>query len=293
MKLAHRLSERFPRLALAPDFPFARHTTIGCGGTAEVAAMPACAEEAAALLAYLANERIPHCFLGAGANVLPAEGRFEGVVVRFCRLGALYADGCTLYAGAGVTAGRLLSFAAANAVGGFEPFSGIPASVGGGIAMNAGVKELHFGDVTKRVLAVEKGKLRTFSKEECAFAEKDSLFRRGIAVLGAYFAGVRSDGRTIAARACFFRSRRAGLPKGRSMGCAFVNPPEGSAGALIEACGLKNARVGGARVSELHANFILNEGGTADDVSALAELVRARVHMQTGVLLREEFCRIP
>ena len=112
-------------------------------------------------------------------------------------------------------------------------------------------------------------------------------------MLGAYFTGKRSDARTIAARACDFRRRRAGLPKGRSMGCAFVNPPDRSAGELIETCGLKNTRVGGARVSEIHANFILNEGGTADDVSALAELVKARVHMQTGITLREEFRRIP
>ena len=129
MHLASRLRGKFPRLALTEDFSFARYTTIGCGGSAEAAAMPACAEEAAQLLTFLERERIPYCYLGAGANVLPAEGRFEGVVVRFCNMDTLYADGTSLYAGAGVTGGRLLAFAAANVIGGFEPFFGSPRKI--------------------------------------------------------------------------------------------------------------------------------------------------------------------
>lgn len=293
MDIAKHLRERFPRLLLTQDFSFARHTTIGCGGVAAVAAEPAFAEEAAELLAYLCFENIPHCYLGAGANVLPAEGRFEGVVVRFRALDALYAAGTTVYAGAGVTGGRLLSFAAANGIGGFEPLSGIPTSVGGGIAMNAGIADLHFGDVTARVLAVENGKLRIFSHADCEFSVKESIFQRKIAVLGAYLIGKRSDAATIAAQSCYYRHRRAALPKGRSMGCTFVNPSGVSAGELIDRCGLKNTQVGGARVSDIHANFLLNEGGASDDVLALAELVRARVYMQTGILLKEEFRRIP
>lgn len=295
MGIAALLKARFPRLRMEENFSFARHTTIGCGGVAEVAVMPACAEEAARLFACLRSERIPHCLLGAGANVLPQDGRFAGAVVRTKLLDALFLAGeACIYAGAGVTGGRLLSFAAAHGIGGLEAFSGIPMSVGGGIAMNAGVRELHFCDVVVQVLAAEGGKLRLLSCKDCRFSEKDSIFlHEGIAVLGAYLAGKRSDGATISAAACAFRRRRMALPKGRSMGCAFVNPPEGAAGEIIERCGLKNTRVGGARVSELHANFLLNEGGTAEDVWALAQLVKARVHMQTGILLREEFRRIP
>ena len=293
LDLATRLRERFPRLKLTRDFSFARHTTIGCGGSAAASAYPAAAEEAAELLLWLWTERVPHCFLGTGANVLPADGRFEGVVVCFSSLSALYADGTRIYAGAGVTGGRLLSFAAERLIGGLEAFSGIPTSVGGGITMNAGVRELHFSDVTEQVLASEKGKLYLIPQKDCAFSEKESVFQGGLAVLGAYLNGKRSDAATIATEACFYRRRRAALPKGRSMGCAFVNPPGKTAGELIEACGMKNTRVGGARVSDVHANFILNEGGSSDDVSALAELVRARVQMQTGILLREEFRRIP
>lgn len=293
MDISKRLLVRFPKLELIERFSFAAHTTIGCGGTAACAAMPVCAEEAAELLSFILAQKIPFCFLGAGANVLPADVFFDGVVIRFCRMRTLYDSDGLLYAGAGVTGGSLLSFAASKSMGGLEAFSGIPMSVGGGVTMNAGVKELHFSDVTERVLAAENGRLRMLSAADCNFSDKTSIFQQGIAVLGVYLKCRRSDPHTIASAACYFRRRRAALPKGRSMGCAFVNPQEGAAGEIIERCGMKGTRVGGARVSEIHANFILNEGGSADDVSSLARLVAARVHMQTGIVLREEFRRIP
>ena len=152
MQLYPRLHAKFPALLLQPSFDFARHTTIGCGGTSEVAAYPSSIEEAALLLAYLTRERIPMCFLGAGANVLPSDGNFEGVVVLFRRLNALCADGTIVYAGAGVTGGELLKFACRSSIGGFSPLSGIPLTVGGGVTMNAGVKDLYFSDLVRRVV---------------------------------------------------------------------------------------------------------------------------------------------
>ena len=257
------LCARFPKVVWEREFSFARHTTIGCGGTASLAASPADLETAAELIAYLRRSHIPHCFLGAGANVLPADGRFEGVVVRFCRLKTLYADGETIYAGAGVTGGALLRFAEANGLGGLECFTGIPMTVGGGVTMNAGV------------------------------AEKTSIFGNGTAVIGAYLKGSASSPQEIAERRAHFRAARAHLPRGRSMGCVFVNPEGDFAGRLIAQCGLKGTRVGGAVVSCGHGNFILNEGGTSADVSALIALIREEVLRQTGILLREEIRRLP
>lgn len=287
------LCARFPKIAWERVFSFAKHTTIGCGGVAALAASPADEESAAKLLGTLCEERIPHCFLGAGANVLPADGLFEGVVVRFDRLKMLCADGETLFAGAGVTGGALLRFAERERIGGFEPLTGIPMTVGGGIVMNAGISEGHFSDVTAEVIGIEKGKIRKFSLKDCAFSEKTSIFQSGIAVTGAYLKGKSATPSAIAARREFFRARRAHLPKGRSMGCVFVNPAGDTAGRLIEHCGLKGIRVGGAVVSHEHANFILNEGGSSADVSALIALVKEEVLRQTGVLLREEIRRLP
>lgn len=293
MELFTRLKERFPRLECECNFRFARHTTIGCGGIAAVAAYPSCAEETAELLAWLGRERIPYCFLGAGANVLPSDGVFDGVVVRFCRLNALGADGAEVFSGAGVTGGAFLSFAEHGGIGGFSPFSGIPMTIGGGTAMNAGVRELHFSDVVQRVLCVESGRLRILEREDCAFREKDSLFLHGIAVVGVWMRGKLSHPADIARESCYFRARRSRLPKGRSMGCTFVNPAGISAGELIERCGLKGARRGGAVVSGQHANFILNEGASGSDVAALIAFVKEQVEKQTGIALREEIRRIP
>lgn len=293
MEISARLRERFPRLSCENAFDFSRHTTIGCGGIASASVSPSSAEEAADVLGWLERERISYCFLGVGANVLPADGHYEGVVVRFHRLNALYADGTDVFAGAGVTGGALLRFSEKRGIGGFSPFSGIPMSLGGGTTMNAGVKELHFSDVVHSVLCAEKGKIRTFSADDCAFSEKMSVFQAGIAVLGVRLKGKIARPGDIARESCYFRTRRKNLPAGRSMGCTFVNPAGISAGALIEQCGLKGMRVGGAVVSSLHANFILSENATAQEISALISLIRARVKARTGITLREEIRRIP
>lgn len=288
-----RLFERFPALYAEEHFSFARHTTIGCGGEAAYAVYPSCAEEAAALLGCLEKEKIPFVLLGAGANVLPQDGFFEGIVVRFRLLDRLAAEGDEILAGAGTTGGALCRFARQNRLTGFEPFTGIPMTVGGGIAMNAGVSEGHFSDVVRFVVGAEHGKLRVFPLRDCGFGEKESVFQEGIAVLYALLRGDLSDDEKIMERTARFRKKREHLPSGRSMGCVFVNPKGLSAGKLIEECGLKGVRVGGARVSEAHANFILNEGGSAGDISALVRLVRETVLKERGIALREEIRRIP
>ena len=293
MDLYAHLAERLPWLKLEADFDFSRHTSIGCGGRAAVAAYPSDAEEAAALLYVLAKERIPHCILGTGSNVLPRDGALECVVVRLSRLSGLYADQEEIFAGAGVTGGRLLAFACGRGIGGFSAFSGIPMSVGGGTAMNAGVRERHFSDVVVRVLCAERGEIHTLSCEECCFGEKTSLFLSGIPVLGVWLRGTRARPSDIARESCYYRRRRMSLPKGRSMGCTFVNPSDISAGELIERCGLKGARRGGAFVSEKHANFVMNEGGSSSDVAALIAYIKTEVARRTGIVLREEIRYLP
>ncbi len=287
------LRERFPRLPAEENFSFARHTSIGCGGTAAVAVFPADGAETARLLFELARAHIPYCFIGAGANVLPADGAYEGVVIRFSRMQTLEAEGCLVRVGAGVTGGRLLRFLRERELGGFEALTGIPMTVGGAVAMNAGVREFHIGERVVRVRGAEKGGLREFGNGECRFGEKESAFLDGIAVTEVLLYAKASPRGEIERRLARYRALRRGLPKGRSMGCAFVNPNGLSAGAIIDACGLKGLRVGGARVSELHANFILNEGASAAEISELALRVREEVYARCGILLREEFRRIP
>lgn len=293
MDIRKFLKDSFPSLPFEEDFSFARHTTIGCGGTAAAAVSPSDGAELAALLSCLEKFGIPYCFLGAGANVLPSEGVFEGVVVRFGRMNALTREGRTISAGAGVTGGALLRFARQNGLGGLEFLSGIPMTVGGAAVMNAGVRGKHMSDVVCEVTAVRKGRTETFSAADCLFSEKRSVFQSGIAVAGVKFACRPSSEEEILSGSARYRALRRRLPKGRSMGCVFVNPEGRSAGEIIEACGFKGYSAGGARVSEAHANFILNEGAGSAEISALIEEIKTSVFERTGILLAEEIKRIP
>ena len=293
-RLYKRITEAFPALHAEANFSFRSHTTIGLGGIASVAVSPSTTDECAKLLSYFKRERIAYCFLGAGANVLPSDGYFDGAVVRFQRLKCTYLEGTQLYVGAGINGTALCSLGKSASVSGFEPFIGIPFTVGGGVAMNAGIAQSHFEDVVVRVTAVDGGKIRTFSAKECAFQEKDSVFlREKIAITGVLLKGKYAPRKRISENECFYRMRRSGLPKGRSMGCVFVNPSGISAGRLIEECGLKGTRIGGARISEIHANFIINEGGTFQDVALLIDYVKREVANHTRIVLREEIRRIP
>ncbi len=292
MDVFRLIEENFPTVEKERGFSFAKHTCIGSGGRAAIAISPIDIEEAANCLNFLERNQISYCFLGAGANVLPRDGEYEGVVVRFDRMKKL-ALSDRLYAGAGVTGGKLLSFAENNSVTGFEPFAGIPTTVGGGVAMNAGIDEKHFSDMVISVIAYCDGVVKSYAKDECLFSLKNSIFLKGIAILGVYFKAEKAAREKIKERTAFYLERRKHLPKGRSMGCTFVNPEGISAGALIDSCGLKGKRVGCARVSEEHANFIINEGTSSEDVARLIDEVKEEVYLRSGIRLREEIRRIP
>lgn len=284
--------EKCPLAVTEEHVSLSRRTTVGCGGEAAFSVSPSDAEEAAEVLSVLKKLRVPCAILGAGADTLPPDGSVEGALVRTNCLKGLVLDGNTLFAGAGVTGGALLKFALAHEIGGFEPFIGIPMTVGGACVMNAGVREKHISDVALRVLAVREGRIESFSHAACRFSEKSSVFQEGIFIAGVLLRAERAPRESIIRKSREFLARRASLPKGRSMGCTFVNPEGMSAGELIDRCGLKGARCGGAFVSPQHANFILNEGDRSADVAALIDRVRAEVARKTGILLREEIRRL-
>lgn len=159
--------------------------------------------------------------------------------------------------------------------------------------MNAGIDEKHFSDMVISVIAYCDGVVKSYAKDECLFSLKNSIFLKGIAILGVYFKAEKAAREKIKERTAFYLERRKHLPKGRSMGCTFVNPEGISAGALIDSCGLKGKRVGCARVSEEHANFIINEGTSSEDIARLIDEVKEEVYLRSGIRLREEIRRIP
>ncbi len=282
--------------ALLPDIPFERdfslsaHTTVGVGGTAD-AFSPRSAGQLLSLLRLCERCGIRYFPLGAGSNVLPPDGVFAGVVVTSSHFDRLGAEGECVTAECGVGTGKLLELCRRRGLVGLEFLAGIPARVGGLVCMNAGTREGHIGDLIESVTFARGGKLRTVGREACGFAYKESLFQRVpcfiLSVRLRLQRGTEKEAADNIARAL---ERRQGLPKGKSMGCVFKNPAPGlSAGELIERSGCKGMRVGGAVVSEGHANFLLNAGGAAaGDFRALIEQVKERVAAHTGVTLEEE-----
>ena len=189
---------------------------------------------------------------------------------------------------AGTKVAELLKYCKDNCLGGLEYLYGIPASVGGAAFMNAGVSGHMMGDNVESVRLYD-GKAIILINEKCNFGYRHSTMRDINALILSIIVKVDNlSAEEIAERINYFKERRSHLPKGKSCGCVFKNPAGNSAGALIEQAGLKGLRVGGAYVSESHASFIINDGGSSSDVKSVIEIVKARVSEQFGVLLREE-----
>ncbi len=287
-----RITERFPALFREENFSLKEHTAFGLGGRCALALSPSSMEEFSALLAFLQGEGIPHFLLGLGADVLARDEDFEGVCVRTVRMRGLRRTEEGVFAEAGVTGGDLLRFVKKEGLGGLEFLAGIPLTVGGAAVMNAGIPASHLGEHVLSVTAASDG-LRAIPQSACGFGEKTSIFGRENAVAGVLLRTERSTPEAVEKKIASFLKGREHLPKGRSAGCIFVNPAGISAGELIDRCGLKGLSVGGAFVSKVHANFIINGGGSASDVEELIALVKREVLRKTGILLREEVRRIP
>ncbi|MDE5765743.1 MAG: UDP-N-acetylmuramate dehydrogenase, partial [Clostridia bacterium] len=189
---------------------------------------------------------------------------------------------------AGTRISELLVYCKNRNLGGLEYLYGIPATVGGAAYMNAGVSGFAIGDNVVDVCVYD-GKVAHLSRETCNFGYRRSTMRDINALILSIIVKVDdSNAQEIDERLAFFKNRRSHLPKGKSCGCVFKNPEGYSAGYLIDSAGLKGYRVGGARVSDVHADFILNEGATASEVKTLINLVKSRVLEKFGIELQEE-----
>lgn len=285
--------------------PMSRHTTLHVGGPADLLVLPSRLDQVERLLDLCRAHDAPLTPLGRGSNLLVRDGGLEGVVLATERLTgfALGEGGVTAWAG--LTLGGLVNRALRAGRTGLEWSAGIPGSVGGGVFMNAGAHGGQMADHVRRVaflpLAAPApspgGEPEVLSAAECAFAYRTSRFqRRPGVVLWAELAAPAGD--LVAARsrlAAFRDHRRRTQPQAwPNCGSVFRNPPGLSAGRLVEAAGGKGRQVGGARISDVHGNFIVNVGGArADDVLALIEWAREAVLRQSGVALELEVRVLP
>ncbi len=276
--------------------PMARHVTWRAGGAAARACFPADLEDLCDLMASTRVDE-PLLLVGLGSNLLVRDGGFRGTVIfthrALSRL-VLGEDG-TIYAEAGVPSPKLARFAARHGHAGAEFLAGIPGTVGGALAMNAGCYGGETWAIAERVLTVDRsGRRRERGRDDFEISYRHVGLRQATDewFAAAWFRLPAGDGAASLARIRALLQRRVDsqplqLP---NAGSVFRNPPNDHAARLIEAAGLKGLSIGGARVSEKHANFIVNAQGraTANDIETLIEQVQAEVHTRFGVTLQRE-----
>ena len=286
---------RKPRGRLTANAPLGPQTWFRAGGNAEALFRPADVEDLASFLHDLPGD-VPVTVLGVGSNLLVRDGGIKGVVVRLMRgFTGIEVEGSEVVAGAGALDLNVALTARDHSLAGLEFLSGIPGTVGGALRMNAGA----YGGETAEVLlsceAVDRGgHLHKATAAQMGFSYRHSEAPADWIFTSARFKAAPGDQLAIARRINEIDSARTeSQPRSRTGGSTFVNPPGHKAWELIDQAGCRGLRLGGAQVSEKHANFLINTGdATATDIEALGEEVRRRVLEKTGVRLEWEIRRI-
>ena len=272
-------------------------TWFRVGGPAQILFTPADEDDLAYFLMRLPHD-VPVYTVGVGSNLIVRDGGVAGVVIRLSPrgFGEIKADGDTVRAGTAALDKRVAEAAAAANIGGLEFYFGIPGSIGGALRMNAGAN----GGETKDVLVEARGVTRngekvTFSNADMKFVYRNSGVDTSIIFTSALYRGRVTDPEAIRARMNDVQQHRetAQPIREKTGGSTFKNPPGHSSWKLIDAAGMRGFRVGGAQVSEMHCNFLINTGdATAHDIETLGETVRARVKDSSGIELQWEIKRI-
>jgi UDP-N-acetylmuramate dehydrogenase len=276
--------------------PMVQYTTFRIGGEADALCFVESLAELQQLVSYLIHENIPFFVLGKGSNLLIKNGGFEGVfIIMRGELATIQTDeekipGVT--AGGGLELNDLVTYCSQKGLGGLEFLAGIPGTVGGAVAMNAGA----FGEEVEGVVEniqvlTPQGELRTKHRYELAFSYRNLSLPEKSIVVRASFRCVQKSREMVSRKVSdYLKRRKATQPlEYPSAGSIFRNPQNDYAGRLIEEAGLKGKKVGGAMISPKHANYIVNTGeAKAEDVLILMQLARQKVKEDTGIELETE-----
>jgi UDP-N-acetylmuramate dehydrogenase len=277
--------------------PLAPFTWFRVGGPAQVLFTPADEQDLAYFLARLRGD-IPVYCIGVGSNLIVRDGGLPGVVVRLSPrgFGEMRVDGDIVHAGTAALDKRVAEAAAAANLSGLEFLFGIPGTIGGALRMNAGANGGETKDILVEASAVARdGTLHRFDNAGMKFEYRSNGVDPAMIFTSARFRGAPAEPDVVRARMTAVQTHRetAQPIREKTGGSTFKNPPGHSAWKLIDAAGCRGLRVGGAQVSEMHCNFLINTGdGTAQDIEMLGETVRARVKAQSGIDLHWEIKRI-
>jgi UDP-N-acetylmuramate dehydrogenase len=272
-------------------------TWFRVGGPAQVLFTPADEDDLAYLLARLPGD-LPVYVVGVGSNLIVRDGGIPGVIIRLSPrgFGEATAGGDVVTAGAAALDKRVAEVAAAANIGGLEFLFGIPGTIGGALRMNAGANGGETKDVLVEAVGIGRdGKRHVLSNADMKFVYRNSGVDHSIIFTSARFRGVVKDAEAIRARMAEVQNHRetAQPIREKTGGSTFKNPPGQSAWKLVDAAGCRGLRVGGAQVSEMHCNFLINTGeATGHDIETLGETVRERVKANSGIELQWEIKRI-
>lgn len=292
------LIDRLPavRGRLTENAAIGHMTWFGVGGPAEVLFKPEDRDDLAQFIAACPAD-IPVTVLGVASNLIVRDGGIPGVVIRMGReFAQITAEDTVVTAGAAALDINVALTAAKHHIAGLEFLSGIPGTIGGALRMNAGA----YGGETKDVLRhadvlLRDGSIKTMTGEEMGLAYRHNDLPDDVIFLSATFDGQKGVQADIESRMDDIKTKRGETQpiKTKTGGSTFANPEGHKAWQLVDSAGCRGLQIGGAQVSELHCNFLLNTGGaTAADIERLGEEVRKRVAENSGVMLRWEIKRI-
>ena len=281
------LYPHLPDTMIMENRPLSQLTTLGTGGTAEFFAQPETVSQLQEIVRLARN--IPVYIIGGGSNIVIPDGKISGLTISLRKLDTLsWRGNFTAEIGAGFSLPGLVKTLRDMSVGGLEFAGGIPGTLGGAISGNAGAGGHGVCEYVDSVNAVDsRGNLIAYGRGDFAYGYRHCGIS-GVIITSAVMSWDGSSWNEDVYSS--FMARRKSQPLNfRSAGCTFKNPEGYSAGKLLDECGCKGLRVGGAVVSDVHANFILNIGNaTSHDVTELAELCAKRVYDYTGIMLEPE-----
>lgn len=294
MNLRNEL-EKFFQGEILINEPLKNHTSLKVGGPADFYLFPKDEKDLSNLIKFVNQNSVNHFFIGTGRNILISDNGIRGFVIdlskTFDKIEILDREKIILKVGSGVTLKELIDFCIENSFGGMEKMSGIPSSVGGAYRMNAGAFGTEIADCTISVTLMDKfGVVKTYPKDELGFEYRRSKIK-DLVLYGTLQFEKASKVELEKIKTGILAKRESKQPlEFPSAGSFFKKTKDGvPAGILIEKCGLKGKRIGGALVTEKHANFIVNSGNAkASEILALLRFVQAEVFKTFGVKLENE-----
>lgn len=278
---------QIPDIHFTENENMAERTSLKVGGAARYFVCPDSVYALCRGISVAKDAGVKYKIIGNGTNLLVSDKGFDGLIVCTKNLNGLLLDKGEIIALCGTPLKRFADFVCGTGRTGAEGLAGIPASVGGAIYQNAGAFGFAISDRISEVTSIKDGKTVKRRKADCRFGYRDSVFKRnGEFIVSAKF---KFNKRKAPINEDYCELRKNSQPSGRTCGSVFLNPDGDFAGRLIESAGLKGFKIGGAAVSEKHANFIITEqGATARDVYDLIEEIKNYVYAKFSVTLKEE-----